>query len=154
MQIHRGVSGDQKWVSPGQELLESYAWRAASGPARKALDRILVEHLHHGSLENGDLPVTYNDFVAYSLRRNSLRPGLEEAVALGLIDIIEPGVRAWGPLKKGTCPLPAHLVRHSRWCVSFQSLETVRQHESSMKDAKAAVEAARDAINSSRSGLK
>src|SRR5689334_381500 len=91
-----GVWADQKWVSIGEGLLESCAWRAASGLARKVVDRIMLEHLRHGSLENGNLPVTYDDFVAYGLRRHSVRLALQEAIALGLIDLEEPGVRAWG----------------------------------------------------------
>jgi hypothetical protein len=144
-----GVWADQRWASFGVELLESYAWRAASGLARKVVDRIVVEHLHHGSLENGNLPVTYDDFVAYGLRRHSVRLALEEAIALGLIDLV-PGVRAWGDFKGtparyrltwfGTKEGTAPSNRWKRFC--------------SMKEARAAVKGSRDAVISSRSRLK
>jgi hypothetical protein len=98
-----GVWADQKWISLGVELLESYAWRAQSGNARKVVDRLIVEHLHHGSLENGNLAVTYSDFLNYGIRRHSVRLALEEAIALGLINIVEPGAKAWGGFKGKPC---------------------------------------------------
>jgi hypothetical protein len=94
-----GAWRDQRWASFGVELLESYAWRAASGPTRKVIDRIVVEHLLHGSLEDGNLKVTYNDFELYGIRRQMVRSALEEAVKLGLIGIVDPGAKAWGGFK-------------------------------------------------------
>lgn len=73
------------------EMLTSDAWRALSGPAVMVLMRILVEHVSHGGGENGELIVTYDDFVAYDVRRGSIRPAIALLVKLGWIDVEAPG---------------------------------------------------------------
>jgi hypothetical protein len=139
-----GVWANQRWTSIGQDLLESYAWRAASGAARNVIDRIVLEHLHHGSLENGILPVTYDDFVKYGVRRMSVRQALEEASALGLIDIT-PGVRAWGDFKGK--PSQYRLT----WFGTKERAPPTNRWKrfGTMEEAKAAAKAARDSISSS-----
>lgn len=81
-----GPPQDEPWVWMSRGLLESPAWAALSLPARRVIDRVLVEHMAHGGAENGNLPVSYDDFVAYGVRRNSVAPAIAEAVALGLLD--------------------------------------------------------------------
>lgn len=72
-------------------LLESWAWRLTSFAARRCLDRIMLEHLANGGQRNGDLVVTFNDFEAYGVRRNSIATALRELEALGLIEFIQYG---------------------------------------------------------------
>jgi hypothetical protein len=48
------------------EMLESPAYRVLNLTEHKILARIEIELASHGGLENGDLPVTYDQFVAYS----------------------------------------------------------------------------------------
>ncbi len=50
------------WCWLTAEMLESPAWRALTGNALKVVLRIALEHLKHGGVENGLLPVTYKDF--------------------------------------------------------------------------------------------
>jgi hypothetical protein len=73
------------------EMLESPAYRVLSLSARKVLDRIEIEHAHHGGIDNGRLPVTYDDFLKYGIHRHSVRAAINELVALGFLEITREG---------------------------------------------------------------
>jgi DNA-binding PadR family transcriptional regulator len=73
------------------EMLESPAWCALSRSARRVLDRIELEHMHHGNAENGQLPVTFENFEDYGLDRKSISPAIRELEALGFIEITQHG---------------------------------------------------------------
>jgi hypothetical protein len=73
------------------EMMESPAYRVLSLAARRALDRIEIEHAHHGGRDNGKLPVTYDQFHAYGIHRHAIAPALRELVALGFIEVTERG---------------------------------------------------------------
>ena len=55
------------------EMLESPAYRVLSLPAHRILARLEIEHAHHGGNDNGRLPVTYDQFVEYGIRRHAVR---------------------------------------------------------------------------------
>jgi hypothetical protein len=68
------------------EMLESPAWRVLSLSARRLIERIEIELAHHGGNDNGALPVTYADFLAYGVGdRTSIAAARREAVALGFL---------------------------------------------------------------------
>ena len=68
------------------EMIESPAWRALSLSARRLIDRVEIELGHHAGKENGALPVTYSDFLAYGVGdRTSIAAARREAVALGFL---------------------------------------------------------------------
>jgi hypothetical protein len=69
------------------DMMESAAFRALSLSARRVLDRLEIELAHHGGKDNGRLPVTFDDFVAYGLHRHAIGPAIREAVALGFVEI-------------------------------------------------------------------
>jgi len=73
------------------EMLESPAHRVLSLSARRLLDRIEIEHAHHGGQHNGRLPVTFNQFVEYGIERHAIAPAMRECVALGFLVITEEG---------------------------------------------------------------
>ena len=73
------------------EMLESPAWRVLSQSARRVLDRIELEHMYHGNVENGRLPVTFENFEDYGLDRKSVAPAIRELEALGFIEITQRG---------------------------------------------------------------
>src|SRR6266404_5170448 len=73
------------------EMLESYAYRVLSLSARRVLDRIEIELARHGGNDNGNLTVTYSDFEEYGIDRHSIRPAIQEAMALGFIEITQCG---------------------------------------------------------------
>jgi hypothetical protein len=73
------------------DMVESPAWRTMSLSARRVLDRIEIEHLHHGLAENGRLPVTFDDFVSYGIERHGIAAAIRECEALGFIEITQRG---------------------------------------------------------------
>jgi hypothetical protein len=74
-------------------MMESPAWKALSLSARRVLDRIEIEFgRRKGNPEaNGDLIVTYDDFVAYGITRRLVRPALNEVIALGFVRVTRMG---------------------------------------------------------------
>jgi hypothetical protein len=73
------------------DMLESPAWRTMSLAARRVLDRIEIEHMYHGAVENGRLPVTYDDFMKFGIERHAINPAFRELEALGFIEITQRG---------------------------------------------------------------
>jgi hypothetical protein len=73
------------------EMLRSPAWRALSLSARRLLDRLEIEMADHGGTDNGELPATYDDFVSYGIHRHAIAPAIRECVALGFLEVTEPG---------------------------------------------------------------
>jgi hypothetical protein len=73
------------------EALISPAYRVMSLSAHRVVDRIQIEHHHHGGKENGDLPVTFDDFAEYGIHRHAIGPAIREAEALGFIRIAQIG---------------------------------------------------------------
>jgi hypothetical protein len=74
------------------EMLESPAYRQLSLAGRRVLDRLEIELAHHGGLENGALPVTYDDFEKYGIDRKVVHAAIAETVALGFVRITRPGM--------------------------------------------------------------
>src|SRR5262245_22629240 len=73
------------------EMLESPAWRTLSLSGRRILDRLEIEHGHHGAVQNGRLPVTFDDFVKFGIERHCIAPGIREVEALGFAEITQRG---------------------------------------------------------------
>lgn len=88
------ISG--QWAAREISLLESPAYRVLSLSAHRALSRIEIELAHHGGNDNGKLPVTFDDFARYGIRRHSIGPALNELEALGFIRVTERGKPAKG----------------------------------------------------------
>ena len=98
-----GPPEGKPWVWLTKELLESTAFMSLSGHAMKALFRILIEHASHGGRENGRLPVTARDLIAYGLNWRRYQGAIRELEDVGLIRITVPGRRVCGP-DKGAAP--------------------------------------------------
>ena len=81
----------EQFVSLRVSMLRSPAYRVLSLSARRVLDRIGIEHMAHGGAENGKLPVTYEHFAEYGIHKDSIAPAIRECVALGFLEITEPG---------------------------------------------------------------
>jgi hypothetical protein len=77
------------WMT--RRMLESPAYRVLSGGGHGVVTRIALEHMAHGGGLNGSLPVTYNDFETYGIRRRSILSFLAEAVALGFVARTQKG---------------------------------------------------------------
>jgi len=72
-------------------MLESPAYRALSLSAHRVISRIEIELAHHGGNDNGRLPVTKQNFIAYGIHNDAVAPAIREAEALGFIRVTEPG---------------------------------------------------------------
>lgn len=87
------MSGKRRWLTcfmPHRlELLISPAWRAAPRPLRNILERIEIEHLRHGTMNNGELYVSYLQFVEFGISKRSIKPALELGQKLGLLEVIQ-----------------------------------------------------------------
>ena len=106
------------------EMLRSPAYRTLSLSARRVLDRVEIEHADHGGLENGRLPVLFDDFQSYGIDRHSIAPAIRECVALGFLEITEIGragnaeYRRPNKFRLTYIHAPAGLTpqtRHSQW---------------------------------------
>jgi hypothetical protein len=86
----------EPWVWLTRELLESDAWRSMSRAARLVVERVMIEHMAHAGTENGNLIVTYTDFVKFGVRRESLPTAIADAAARGFITITEKGRASTG----------------------------------------------------------
>jgi hypothetical protein len=76
---------DGQWSPRLIEMLESPAYRVLSVSAHRVISRIEIEHARHGGNDNGNLPVTKHDFMAYGMDHNAVAPAIREAEALGFI---------------------------------------------------------------------
>jgi hypothetical protein len=73
------------------EMLQSPAWRVLSLTGHRILDRIELELANHRGKDNGQLPVTYADFIRFGIHHNGVGPGIREVEALGFIEITRHG---------------------------------------------------------------
>ena len=83
------ISGQFSWRLI--EMLELPAYLVLSLSAHRILDRIEIELAHHGGQDNGRLPVTFADFVAYGIDRHAIALAVREVDALGFARITERG---------------------------------------------------------------
>jgi hypothetical protein len=77
--IGLGMSGNRRgfFVMHHVTMLTSPAWRELSYAARRALDRLEVEHLSHGAKENGNLICTKTDFVKWGINHKYVAGALK-----------------------------------------------------------------------------
>jgi hypothetical protein len=73
------------------DMLRSPAYRALSRGGHQVLARIEIELADHGGMDNGKLPVTFDQFEAYGVHRHAIAPAVRELVALGFIEVTEQG---------------------------------------------------------------
>jgi hypothetical protein len=72
-------------------MMRSPAYRVLSQSAHKIISRIEIELADHGGNDNGRLPVTKQDFIAYGVSPRLVAPATREAEALGFIRITRRG---------------------------------------------------------------
>jgi hypothetical protein len=90
-----GPPKDQPWSWYSVEMMRSDAWRDMSINARRMLDLLEIEHLAHGGYENGNLVITYDQFVAGGIRRASIFATIAELERLGWIEVTRGGYRGF-----------------------------------------------------------
>ena len=71
--------GDQGgWMAISRLFLESPAYRSLSVNALKALNRLMLEHIGHGRLKNGELLVTHDQFQEYGVTGEYVADAVDE----------------------------------------------------------------------------
>jgi hypothetical protein len=90
-----GPPKDQPWSWYTVEMMPSDAWRDMSINGRRMLDLLEIEHLAHGGYENGNLFMTYDQFVAGGIRRGSIFATIAELERLGWIEVSRGGYRGF-----------------------------------------------------------
>jgi hypothetical protein len=92
-------------------LIESAAMAELTLAAHRVLLRLELELLYNAGKNNGALIVTYNNFVAFGIRRPSIAPAIRLLVKVGLVQITDRGWRAaehGRPAKYRLTYLPAY----------------------------------------------
>jgi hypothetical protein len=126
-------------------------WVTLSLSAHRALVRIEIELAHHGGNDNGKLPVTFDDFVQYGVRRHSIGSSLDELETLGFIKITQHGKMAKGaeyrrpnlfllatrPELEGVGPERCRCRRFQTLEEAERALELVRARRQNLKAASA-----------------
>lgn len=77
------------WVPHRLEMLISPAWQLAPRPLRRLLERLEIEHLRHGGFNNGELFVSFSQFVDAGISRRAVKPTIDLGVGLGLIEVFQ-----------------------------------------------------------------
>ena len=76
------------WVAHRLELYLCPSWRHAPVPLRRLLERLEIEHLRHGGMNNGELFVAYTQFVAANISRRKIGQILDLGISLGLLEVM------------------------------------------------------------------
>lgn len=76
---------DGGWIAHRLQLLVSPAWRLRPKPLANILERLEIEHMRHAGKENGNLFVSFDQFVAAGVSRKVIRAAEAAGEALGLL---------------------------------------------------------------------
>jgi hypothetical protein len=91
MTIRRRNLINEQYSARSIEMLESPAYRALSLSGHRLISRIEIELADHGGNDNGRLPVTKEDFIAYGISGRMVAPAIREVEALGFIRVTQHG---------------------------------------------------------------
>jgi hypothetical protein len=104
------------WIWQTADILASPAWRAMSINARRALDRIMLEHMAHAGTENGNLLVTHRQFIEAGVSRDYVADAIDELEHLRLIRVTVRGRGGIGSHHANRFLLTWMPERGSRFC--------------------------------------
>lgn len=79
---------DTAFVAHRMEMRLSAAWRAIPPPLWRILDRLEVEHMRHAGSKNGELFVSFGQFVDVGVSRRNILSLLRLGEALGFVQTI------------------------------------------------------------------
>ena len=108
------------WVPHRLEMLLSPSWQCAPRPLKRAIERLEIEHLRHGGQNNGELFVSFRQFVDYGISRRSIAPVLKLGEDLGLLEIIRPNdslsdIRSPHAYRLSYLPAKGHKAPTDEW---------------------------------------
>ena len=75
------------WIWHTAEFLGSIALMNISIHGRRCLDRLIVEHLNEGRVQNGRLIVTQSQFQKCNIRRQNIAAAIDELTYFGLVKV-------------------------------------------------------------------
>jgi hypothetical protein len=81
----KGKGIETPFVPLSLRLKVSPAYRAQGIHARRVLDFLEREHMHHGGAENGRLAAPYRELVADGVTKRDCSKGIKQLIAYGLI---------------------------------------------------------------------
>ena len=119
-------------------MLDSPAFRALSLSGHRVLARVEIEHGAHGGMDNGSLPVTFQDFETYGIDRHAIGPAIRECVALGFLEITQKGRSGNGDFRKANKFRITYIPR--RGIAASNEWEAIQTDEQAKELAKAARE--------------
>lgn len=101
----------EAFVKLPRDLLESDAWRSLTINARRFLDFLMIEHMHHGGKANGRLIAPWRQLEQFGIGDHFISSAIEECQRVGLAFCRRglgraPSVYtlAWLPLANGDKP--------------------------------------------------
>lgn len=83
------------WIWLTREMLESPAYRCLGINARRLLDFLMIEHMHHAGTENGRLVAPYNQLVSFGIAKSEISSAIEGLASYGWIEL-QKGMRLGG----------------------------------------------------------
>src|SRR5690348_12217228 len=83
----------EPWARRRLPMYESDAWQSLTYIELRVLERLELENLRHSGKRNGDLIVSFEQFLAYMRRTNrgSLSAAIKNLVRLGFLVVVEHG---------------------------------------------------------------
>ncbi|MEP3232254.1 MAG: hypothetical protein ABJO30_05455 [Hyphomicrobiales bacterium] len=118
---------DTGFVPHRLEMKLSPAWNVKPVPLWRILDRLETEHMRHGGMNNGELFVSYNQFMEAGVSKRRISSMLECGEQLGFIEIVRP-IDSWrgdvrAPNRYRLTYLPTRNVKPTDEWKKIQSIE-------------------------------
>jgi hypothetical protein len=83
-----------------REMLKSPAYQSLGLSARRVLERLEIEHMDNCGKDNGNLVVTFDQFVEFGVRRASIGAAIQDLVVGGFVEITIQGHAGTGPWRR------------------------------------------------------
>src|SRR3954447_26140950 len=81
------------WVPHRLDMIQSPSWRSRPAPLANIMERLEIEHMRHAGTSNGQLYVSYGQFVEFGVSRRAIKAALRLGEQLGLLEVMEsPGL--------------------------------------------------------------
>ena len=69
-------------------MIQSPSWRSRPVPLANILERLEIEHMRHAGTANGQLYVSYNQFVQFGISKRAINAALHLGEQLGLLEVM------------------------------------------------------------------